>query len=330
MGGPVKWAGFGRGHGEATNLVCWHVDSSAMWFVLLTFLFCASASQCQYVNESSFNCTPVDWSEVNTTNYTELDVIFEKCLEHVAEYEDCPDASLCDDTTSSDENLALAFGLTAAAGLATTLGSLVPFIPCIRRSDTKYLAVSLGLAAGVMLYVSFTEIFVKSQDQFCCVSVAHQNLLATSCFFVGILLTVALDVLVKLLQKVDCSCCKWKLSCHVPWKSRDVIVLRSSGGSSPNQPCNPMNAVSPLASNGGVVQFEEGVSVEHISTHVDIDGNNFAHLSSSNDDSPSLHNRAEFVHGDPDNDRMAYTPNIERASISAGSNTVSTTTNNLG
>ncbi len=309
-----------------------------MWYVLFVIAG-LSLSLGQYQNDSMLNCTAIDWSEINTTNYTELDDIFEQCLDRVSEYEDCRDPSLCEDSPSTDENIGLAFGLTAAAGLATTLGSLIPFIPCIKRSDTKYLAASLGLAAGVMLYVSFTEIFIKSQDQFCCVSTTHQNLLTTACFFVGILLTVALDGLVKLLGKIDCGCCSWKLSCRRPWKSHNVTILSSNGDINSNPPCNPMSAVSPLAlavnggvANGVVVQFEEeSTSVEPNNNRVYYEGNNFIQ-SSSNDESPSLHSRAEFVTGEPDNDRMFYNnmPNAEGMSISAASNTISTTTNNLG
>ena len=300
-----------------------------MWYVLFV-LASLSLSYCQCQNNSTLNCTQIDWSEVNTTNYTELDDIFEQCLDRFSEYEDCTYPDLCENSRPGDENLGLAFGLTAAAGLATTLGSLLPFIPCIKRSDTKYLAASLGLAAGVMLYVSFTEIFVKSQDQFCCVSVTHQNLLTTACFFIGILLTVALDGLVKLLGKIDCGCCNWKVSCCLPWNTRNIAILRSNSDDTP-PPCNPMSAVNGSVVNGGVVQFdEESNSIEPNNNNIYNEGNNFIQSSSSNEESPSLHSRAEFVTGDPDNDRMAYLPNVEGTSISAASNTVSMTTNNLG
>ena len=51
------------------------------------------------------------------------------------------------------ENYELAFGLTIAAGMSTLIGSLVAlFVP---QANTKILGVSLSLAAGVMIYVSF-------------------------------------------------------------------------------------------------------------------------------------------------------------------------------
>ena len=130
---------------------------------------------------------------------------YSHCLADAPAYESCPDPSICEDV-SSNKNLGLAFGLTIGAGLATTLGALLPFVPFIKRRNTKFLAGAMALAAGVMLYVSFTDIRTKSLNSFCCVSPAHFDVLATSCFFGGILLTALLDLLVWGLQKLDCGC----------------------------------------------------------------------------------------------------------------------------
>ena len=53
--------------------------------------------------------------------------------------------------------MGLAFGLVIAAGLSTTIGST--FVFCSSYGNTKALAAALGVSAGVMLYVSFVEIF---------------------------------------------------------------------------------------------------------------------------------------------------------------------------
>eukprot|EP01060_Flectonema_neradi_P018295 TRINITY_DN250_c0_g1_i1.p1 TRINITY_DN250_c0_g1~~TRINITY_DN250_c0_g1_i1.p1 ORF type:complete len:375 (+),score=97.81 TRINITY_DN250_c0_g1_i1:75-1199(+) len=64
-----------------------------------------------------------------------------------------------------DENVGLAVALSIGAGLATSIGGAAPFFPFIvKYAHTKILAASLALASGVMLYVSFVEIFVKSND----------------------------------------------------------------------------------------------------------------------------------------------------------------------
>jgi hypothetical protein len=56
----------------------------------------------------------------------------------------------------------LAFAFTIGAGLCTTVGGALSFLGDVE--DKRILAVCLALSAGVMLYVSFVEIFVKSKD----------------------------------------------------------------------------------------------------------------------------------------------------------------------
>lgn len=53
----------------------------------------------------------------------------------------------------------LAMGLTVIAGLATGIGSAIAF--WARRTNYRFLSVATGFSAGVMLYVSFVEIFFK-------------------------------------------------------------------------------------------------------------------------------------------------------------------------
>lgn len=55
----------------------------------------------------------------------------------------------------------LALGLTVLAGLSSGLGGLFTYI--FNKTNTKLLSVSLGFSAGVMIYVSFVEIFFQSQ-----------------------------------------------------------------------------------------------------------------------------------------------------------------------
>ena len=55
-----------------------------------------------------------------------------------------------------------ALGLTIFAGLATGVGSTIAFFA--KRTNYRFLSISTGFSAGVMLYVSFVEIFVKGTD----------------------------------------------------------------------------------------------------------------------------------------------------------------------
>ncbi len=55
-----------------------------------------------------------------------------------------------------------AFGLTLFAGLATGIGGALAYFT--KSTNAKFLSVALGFSAGVMLYVSFVEIFFKAKQ----------------------------------------------------------------------------------------------------------------------------------------------------------------------
>ncbi|MGC9372315.1 MAG: zinc transporter ZupT [Thermovirgaceae bacterium] len=57
-----------------------------------------------------------------------------------------------------------ALGITTLAGLATGVGSAIAFFA--KRTNYRFLSISTGFSAGVMLYVSFIEIFYKGQEAF--------------------------------------------------------------------------------------------------------------------------------------------------------------------
>jgi ZIP family zinc transporter len=58
--------------------------------------------------------------------------------------------------------LLFAFGITLFAGLATGIGGLIAFFA--KRTKTTFLAFSLGFSAGVMIFISFTEILTGAGD----------------------------------------------------------------------------------------------------------------------------------------------------------------------
>lgn len=73
----------------------------------------------------------------------------------------------CPAGTSSDivpfmKAVLIAFGLTVFAGMATGIGSIIAF--AAKRTNYRFLSVATGFSAGVMLYVSFVEIFDKGTD----------------------------------------------------------------------------------------------------------------------------------------------------------------------
>jgi ZIP family zinc transporter len=60
-----------------------------------------------------------------------------------------------------NERIIFAFSLTLIAGLSTGIGSLMAFMS--KKFNHKFLAGALGFSAGVMIYVSLVEIFVKAK-----------------------------------------------------------------------------------------------------------------------------------------------------------------------
>ncbi|MDC7239539.1 MAG: zinc transporter ZupT [Spirochaetales bacterium] len=61
-----------------------------------------------------------------------------------------------------DYNVLFAFMLTLFAGLSTGVGSLLGLMS--KKFNPRVLTISLGFSAGVMIYVSMIEIFVKAHD----------------------------------------------------------------------------------------------------------------------------------------------------------------------
>lgn len=85
-----------------------------------------------------------------------------------------------------------AFLLTLLAGLATSIGGLLGVLG--RSDNRRALSLSLGFAAGVMLYVAFMEILPKGMEQ--AVSGLGETTgawAALALFFVGMGLSVALE-----------------------------------------------------------------------------------------------------------------------------------------
>ena len=94
-----------------------------------------------------------------------------------------------------NSSIAFPLLLTLLAGLATGIGSAIAFFA--HRTNVRFLSFSLGLSAGVMIYVSFVELFAESQTLLTAQWGATTGVSATvACFFGGILLIGVIDRLV--------------------------------------------------------------------------------------------------------------------------------------
>ncbi len=89
----------------------------------------------------------------------------------------------------------IAFGLTVFAGMATGIGSAIAFTA--KRTNYRFLSIATGFSAGVMLYVSFVEIFFKGVDSLTATYGDYWgHWVNLAAFFGGILLIGIIDVLI--------------------------------------------------------------------------------------------------------------------------------------
>ena len=92
-------------------------------------------------------------------------------------------------------SIAFAFGLTLFAGLSTGVGSAIAFFA--KKTNTGFLSMALGFSAGVMIYVSFVEIFAKARTELSSELGETQGYWYTvAAFFGGILFIALIDKLI--------------------------------------------------------------------------------------------------------------------------------------
>lgn len=94
-----------------------------------------------------------------------------------------------------EQQILIPFLLTLAAGLATGIGSAIAFF--VRRTNRRLLAFALGLSGGVMVYVSFVELFANARGMLEEIYGPQTGTLYTALsFFGGVLLSGVIDRLV--------------------------------------------------------------------------------------------------------------------------------------
>ena len=84
-------------------------------------------------------------------------------------------------------NVGMALALTAIAGLSTGIGSTIAYF--IRKPKITYLSFSLGVSAGVMIYISFMELLPEASE-------AVGEFWGLAAFFMGIGVIGLIDMLI--------------------------------------------------------------------------------------------------------------------------------------
>ncbi|OPZ73890.1 MAG: Zinc transporter ZupT [Firmicutes bacterium ADurb.Bin456] len=89
-------------------------------------------------------------------------------------------------------NIIFAFLLTLFAGLSTGIGSALTLLT--RKTNPVFLSIALGFSAGVMIYVSFTDILVKANKSLAAALGSTAGAWAAAgAFFFGIGLIAVID-----------------------------------------------------------------------------------------------------------------------------------------
>ncbi len=92
-------------------------------------------------------------------------------------------------------SVGLAFGLTLIAGLSTGIGSLIAFVA--QRTNYRFLSIATGFSAGVMLYISFVEIFFEAGETLTGIyGEVPGHWINTGALFAGMLVIGLIDALV--------------------------------------------------------------------------------------------------------------------------------------
>ncbi len=93
------------------------------------------------------------------------------------------------------ENLLLAFLLTLFAGLSTGVGSIFAFFT--KKTDLQFLATALSFSAGVMIFISFVELFEEAREELTAYFAGDTGFtVAVAAFFAGVVLIMIIDMLV--------------------------------------------------------------------------------------------------------------------------------------
>src|SRR5210317_1078381 len=145
--------------------------------------------------------------------------------------------------TYTSSELLFAFSLTLFAGLSTGVGSALAFFA--KKTSVRFLTGSLGFSAGVMIYVSMIEIFVKGRDALeSSVGSTAGYLYTTLAFFGGIFLIALIDKLVPSFEN--------------PHEIRNVEEMAENGSSIENHKLLRMGYFTALAI--AIHNFPEGLA----------------------------------------------------------------------
>lgn len=143
-----------------------------------------------------------------------------------------------------DSSILYALLLSLFAGCATGIGSAIAFFA--KKTNTKFLSLSLGLSAGVMIYISFMELLYEARRGITIITGSDsQGLVITAAaFFGGIILAALIDGAIPKGEN--------------PHELHSVEEMSGKPGSSSHHSLKRMGIVTAIAI--GVHNFPEGIA----------------------------------------------------------------------
>ncbi|MDR1878253.1 MAG: zinc transporter ZupT [Bacteroidales bacterium] len=134
----------------------------------------------------------------------------------------------------------LAFALTLFAGLSTGIGSAIAFFA--KRTSKRFLSLALGFSAGVMIYISFVELFPLAVSHFeQTMDKRFSEGFTAVAFFAGMFLIAIIDRLIPSYEN-----------------PHEVKSLETSNGQSEYKGLKRMGILSAIAI--GIHNFPEGMA----------------------------------------------------------------------
>ncbi|MFI3301188.1 MAG: zinc transporter ZupT [Candidatus Gastranaerophilales bacterium] len=89
------------------------------------------------------------------------------------------------------QNFFIAMTITLLAGLATAIGAVVAFM--VKRDNLRVLSIGLGFSAGVMIFLSFTDILPAARDMLAVNFPKTNEWLIFAGFIVGVIVAILID-----------------------------------------------------------------------------------------------------------------------------------------
>lgn len=119
-------------------------------------------------------------------------------------------------------NLKLALLMSLLAGLATVVGGFLTFF--IKRTNIKGLSIGLGFSAGVMIFLSFTEILKSSTLMLTQYFPKHANWVVFCGFLFGMIVAILIDYFIPDHIEEDLFCEKEKCEHHHKIKRAGLLT----------------------------------------------------------------------------------------------------------